>query len=282
MKSRDPSSDRNGNSHGRRSLRAHLRRVAKESLEVIEDELRERVRGFIANSRSVELSKQRLSAVLWNDRALAAHTSPRVNPPQPAAPTSQVTAPVGAPAAVERVEAVQAAESAQLPAGVFGARSLESAVEDADFEEVTEVAQRAPLAEEVVEEIAELAPDSDEVTFEEFEELEPEAAEALAAEIAELAPSVEGLFAEQVSAIAAPVESEPPAPAVATPGPPPAADDGEDDEWVEPIRTRSMARLLAGQGHRDRALAIYDALIAIDASDASLRDEADALRQANA
>lgn len=47
----------------------------------------------------------------------------------------------------------------------------------------------------------------------------------------------------------------------------------------EPIRTRTMARLLASQGHRTRALSIYDELIAADASDASLRDEAEALRR---
>lgn len=46
----------------------------------------------------------------------------------------------------------------------------------------------------------------------------------------------------------------------------------------EPIRTRTMARLLASQGHRSRALSIYDELLAADASDATLREEAEALR----
>jgi hypothetical protein len=46
----------------------------------------------------------------------------------------------------------------------------------------------------------------------------------------------------------------------------------------EPIRTRSMARLLASQGHPARALAIYDWLLAANASDDSLRAEAEALR----
>jgi hypothetical protein len=45
----------------------------------------------------------------------------------------------------------------------------------------------------------------------------------------------------------------------------------------EPIRTRTMARLLAAQGHRARALAIYDALLTTE-SDASLRAEAELLR----
>ena len=46
----------------------------------------------------------------------------------------------------------------------------------------------------------------------------------------------------------------------------------------EPIRTVSMARLLAAQGHRERALAIYEELIAQNSEDASLQDEAQALR----
>jgi hypothetical protein len=47
----------------------------------------------------------------------------------------------------------------------------------------------------------------------------------------------------------------------------------------EPIRTRTMARLLASQGHRGRALSIYDDLLAKDGSDSSLREEAEALRR---
>jgi hypothetical protein len=39
-----------------------------------------------------------------------------------------------------------------------------------------------------------------------------------------------------------------------------------------------MARLLAGQGHRQRALAMYEVLLKQNAADASLRAEADALR----
>ena len=46
---------------------------------------------------------------------------------------------------------------------------------------------------------------------------------------------------------------------------------------TEPIRTRTMARLLAAQGHPARALAIYDALMADD-PDPSLRSEAERLR----
>lgn len=47
----------------------------------------------------------------------------------------------------------------------------------------------------------------------------------------------------------------------------------------EPIRTRSMARLLAAQGHRERALAIYEELLAQNSEDAALRRETDALRR---
>jgi len=46
----------------------------------------------------------------------------------------------------------------------------------------------------------------------------------------------------------------------------------------EPIRTRSMARLLASQGHHQRALSIYAALLASNGSDTALQAEAAALR----
>jgi hypothetical protein len=39
-----------------------------------------------------------------------------------------------------------------------------------------------------------------------------------------------------------------------------------------------MARLLASQGHHQRALAIYDLLLTSNGGDASLRAEVDALR----
>lgn len=52
----------------------------------------------------------------------------------------------------------------------------------------------------------------------------------------------------------------------------------EDAPTEEPIRTRSMARLLASQGHHKRALWIYDWLLATNAADDALRSEAEALR----
>ena len=46
---------------------------------------------------------------------------------------------------------------------------------------------------------------------------------------------------------------------------------------AEPIRTRTMARLLALQGHPERALSIYDELLAVD-TDPKLLAEAEELR----
>ena len=47
----------------------------------------------------------------------------------------------------------------------------------------------------------------------------------------------------------------------------------------EPIRTHSMARLLASQGHKERALAIYEELLAKNDGDEALFREAEAMRQ---
>lgn len=47
----------------------------------------------------------------------------------------------------------------------------------------------------------------------------------------------------------------------------------------EPIRTRSMARLLASQGQHDRALAIYEALVEVNGADPALQAELEAVRQ---
>lgn len=70
------------------------------------------------------------------------------------------------------------------------------------------------------------------------------------------------------------VVSAPPAPAVVEPAL------ARTRTFIEePIRTRSMARLLAAQGHRERALAIYEELLAQDGSDQALRDELAAVRR---
>jgi hypothetical protein len=52
----------------------------------------------------------------------------------------------------------------------------------------------------------------------------------------------------------------------------------EDDENA-PIRTRTMARLFALQGHKDKALSIYDELIKRDPWDNGLLEEAERLRR---
>ena len=48
----------------------------------------------------------------------------------------------------------------------------------------------------------------------------------------------------------------------------------------EPIRTRTMAQLLAAQGHPDRALSIYRYLLASNPGNASLQPEITALEAA--
>jgi hypothetical protein len=70
----------------------------------------------------------------------------------------------------------------------------------------------------------------------------------------------------------APVAVKPAAPAPASSPPP-------DDE---PIRTRTLARLLAQQGHRQRAAAMYEALLEKQPDDDELRTELAALRAGGA
>lgn len=66
---------------------------------------------------------------------------------------------------------------------------------------------------------------------------------------------------------------------LAAPPTKPPATEPSSPKSQEPIPTRTMAGLLLAQGHRDRALAIYDHLIEADPDDASLRSEAEALRR---
>jgi NADH-quinone oxidoreductase subunit C len=51
-----------------------------------------------------------------------------------------------------------------------------------------------------------------------------------------------------------------------------------DDDGAEPIRTLTIARLLARQGYYDRSLSIYDELLSENAEDSELRAEADQVR----
>jgi hypothetical protein len=73
------------------------------------------------------------------------------------------------------------------------------------------------------------------------------------------------------------VPADPPVPAVGTAlGAAPVRD--PEPACSEPIRTRSMAKLLAGQGYPHRALAIYRHLLATVGDDATLRAEIIALQ----
>jgi hypothetical protein len=57
-----------------------------------------------------------------------------------------------------------------------------------------------------------------------------------------------------------------------------APEDGAHEAEAEPIRTRTMARLLAAQGYRTRALAIYQVLLAERPDDTELAAELERLR----
>lgn len=69
-------------------------------------------------------------------------------------------------------------------------------------------------------------------------------------------------------------------PASAPPPPPPVQLTAivEGVQCDEPIRTRSMAKLLAAQGHPDRALAILRYLLALNPDDTALQAEISALQ----
>lgn len=89
----------------------------------------------------------------------------------------------------------------------------------------------------------------------------------------------ESFGAQPISQLMAAVPAAPPAPApVETKAAAPVAAATEEASGSDPIRTLTMARLLAVQGYRKRALSIYDELLARDASDPNLRAEADRLR----
>ncbi|MFI5309347.1 MAG: hypothetical protein ACHQ53_18475 [Polyangiales bacterium] len=75
--------------------------------------------------------------------------------------------------------------------------------------------------------------------------------------------------------VAAPVVADVPKPAE----PPPRVSPATRTFVEEPIRTRSMARLLAVQGHKERALAIYAELIEQQTESPALREEAEAVRR---
>jgi hypothetical protein len=53
---------------------------------------------------------------------------------------------------------------------------------------------------------------------------------------------------------------------------------GSNEDNPDPIRTLTIARLLAGQGYYDRSLSIYDELLAESPTDAELHAEAAEVR----
>jgi len=104
-------------------------------------------------------------------------------------------------------------------------------------------------------------------------------------------PHALSLFADWIAEEVGELSGLSPAPIVLTPElaptlhtatlAPGAPEEGEEPRsGQEPIRTRTMARLLAGHGYKARALSIYDELLARRPDDADLRAEAEALRRA--
>lgn len=79
-----------------------------------------------------------------------------------------------------------------------------------------------------------------------------------------------------VAATPEPAEAVQPAPPVT----PTVVDDGVPTRRFveEPIRTRSMARVLLTQGHRDRALSILESIVRDDPNDPAARDDLERLR----
>jgi hypothetical protein len=207
-----------------------------------------RLRAVLTGPRAAEVPKQRLNDVLSSDRAiLAVHAS--------AAAQEQAGSPVQAtaPMLVDDDPVTLEIVLSELTGGDTAAAELEAESLDVALLE----------AEQIGAELLDVEQPQREALLSELE-------------LAELTPAPQPVLLE-----AAPLEPVPAAVA-ARPAPrsqPRSASTDDDEVYEEPIRTRSMARLLAGQGHRARALAIYDALLAADASDASLRAEADALRQ---
>ena len=92
---------------------------------------------------------------------------------------------------------------------------------------------------------------------------------------ASVAPAAISTAAVPQRAVSKPVFGASPASKAPTPSARAADADGSAGD---PIRTRGMAKLLALQGYRDRALSIYDELIAAEPDNAELRAEADRLR----
>jgi hypothetical protein len=322
VKRRDTSGERSSETQG---LRAQLSRAVGGSIDALRSALS-------SNPKTVEVSKQRLSDMLWNDRTIlktdetavarAAHAANAAN-----AGNAANVANHGNEAA-EDLESLPEADVVELTPGPQDEVVLEPESELADAEAnaaaasgeprkrvdtrpsdivrarleraKARAAERlmpkgvAPIADSLEADRADPTPlPANELAG--FESIEAHPLEAQLDEASPprseikaplesrtwLNPSSE---AEQTKdaflADLAPPASEPVATRPTPPAPPVAAASDGDEEGEEPIRTRSMARLLAMQGHRGRALKIYDALLAANSGDESLRAEADALRHA--
>jgi hypothetical protein len=326
VKRREPSGERS--SEPAQGLRAQLSRAVGGSLDAL--------RSVLSNSpKSVDVSKQRLSDVLWNDRTLlATHASASARAAQrderdPQAEAVAAEIPVEADTVHAKLVESEP-ERSESPADSAGAR-LRAEARRSEVMRARLEATKARLATRLSAIPEGVAPAvAPAVVSGAVSEVAPEVAPGVVSEVApavvsgvvsEVAPEVasevagvagaesnatwltrlpdaelppEAIPADRTPpALPQPVPAEPPAPEVPDPpvparaevAPPSAAatprddDEGDDDADEEPIRTRSMARLLASQGHRNRALKIYDALLAANGGDAELRAEAEALRR---
>jgi hypothetical protein len=100
---------------------------------------------------------------------------------------------------------------------------------------------------------------------------------SVAAPVAPVVVSKPVVIAAPAAKAVMPATPATPAKAVtAQKAPSPRAD--SEDSGGDPIRTRGMAKLLALQGYKDRALSIYDELLAAEPDNAELRAEAERLR----
>jgi hypothetical protein len=102
------------------------------------------------------------------------------------------------------------------------------------------------------------------------------AAAAVAAVAAAPFVEPEAASAERLPSVAARVGGREPAAPRATGS---TREPGTHSFVDEPIRTHSMARLLAAQGHAERAIAIYEELLAQNSEASALREELAALRR---
>jgi hypothetical protein len=239
-----------------RAARRQLGRALAAPLEA----LGERLRGTAASeaSKAAARSKYRLQQVLNTDRSFPAEPSP---------------------------PAIPAGVFADVPAGVFGASARPQPIASAQVEATLPAPEARPTP----------AVSSTSATPSSLPPPKPAgpavpplrpAAPAIVVPKPAVPASIAPAPAAAMSAV--PAVTPPPAPTSASAPPPPPvaaaaprAPEGQSDVVSaadEPIRTRSMARLLASQGHPARALAIYDWLLAANASDDSLRAEAEALR----